>query len=155
MSEQPRYRVAERSFIDNVLVEPGGEVTYTGEPGEHLQPLNASAEKAVAAAKKKRAAEQGRSAGDEGKFTVVRTGKDLESPFDPANPPEGDGEGKRGSRRRTAERPAHPNPQANRPGDPQAEVGPTEDEVDGPKATEKAQKEAEQAKDSDKGDEFS
>ena len=49
MSEQPRYRVAERSFIDNVLVEPGGEVTYTGEPGEHLQPLNASAEKAVAA----------------------------------------------------------------------------------------------------------
>lgn len=155
MSEEPRYRVAERSFIDNKLIEPGGEVIFTGEPGKHLQPLNPAAEKAFAAAEKKRAAEQGRSAGDEGVFKVVRTGADLESPFSAANPPPGDGESKRGSHRRTAEREAHPNPQANRPADPQAEVGPTEDEVDGPKATEKAHKATAKAKEHDDGAEFS
>lgn len=146
----PRYRVNTRSFIGEHLIEAGGEVEYDGVPGTNLDPLDAAAKKAVTKAEAERRKARGLPAkddadGDDG-FTVIRTGKDLESPFDPANPPPADGESRRGEHRPQEDRPAHPNPQANRPGDPQPEVGPTEDEVDGPKATEKAAKNATEAR---------
>lgn len=146
----PRYRVNTRSFIGEHLLEAGAEVEYDGVPGTNLDPLDAAAKKAVTKAEAERRKARGLPAkddadGDDG-FTVIRTGKDLESPFDPANPPPGDGESRRGEHRPQEDRPAHPNPQANRPGDPQPEVGPTEDEVDGPKATEKAAKNATEAR---------
>ena len=145
----PRYRVNTRSFIGEHLVEEGGEVEYDGVPGTNLDPLDAAAKKAVTKAEAERRKARGLPAdtdADDDGFKIIRTGKDLESPFDPANPPPGDGESRRGEHRPQEDRPAHPNPQANRPGDPQPEVGATEDEVDGPKATEKAAKNAAEAR---------
>jgi len=44
----PRYRVTELSFINNALAQPGDEVSYDGEPGKNLEPID----KAGAAAAK-------------------------------------------------------------------------------------------------------
>lgn len=57
--EGPRYRVLEKSWIDGRMVGPGEqeqEITYLGVPGNALEPLNAAASAAVAAARKARAA---------------------------------------------------------------------------------------------------
>lgn len=50
MSEAPRYLVTEKSYIGLGIVEAGGEVEYHGEPGAALEPLNAAAKAAKAAA---------------------------------------------------------------------------------------------------------
>lgn len=135
----PRYRVNTKSFINNMLLDEGAEVEYDGKPGSNLDPIDASAKRAKAKAEGK--------ADSDGEFTVLETGKDLESPFTPANPPPGDGESRKGSHDGQ-----HPNPMANRPADPQAEVGPTADQVD-PKAVDKSKAEHETArKNGPKGD---
>jgi hypothetical protein len=36
----PKYRVTERSFINNSLVEEGATVEYDGVPGPNLEPIN-------------------------------------------------------------------------------------------------------------------
>lgn len=46
-SEAPRYRVNTLSWIGNDLVTEGKEVTYKGNPGSNLEPLNAAAVAAV------------------------------------------------------------------------------------------------------------
>lgn len=130
----PRYRVNTRSFINDMLIEEGGEVEYNGIPGSNLDPIDAAAKRAKAKAEGKADSD------DEGEFTVIDPGKDLESPFTPANPPPGDGESRKGSHDGE-----HPNPMADRPGDPQAEVGPTRDQVD-PKGVAKSKAEHEKAK---------
>lgn len=53
----PRYRVLEKSFLNNRIHEEGAEVEFDGNPGSNLEPLDAAARKAVAeyaAAKKAR-----------------------------------------------------------------------------------------------------
>jgi hypothetical protein len=35
-----KYRVMEKSFINNALVEEGTEIEFDGEPGPNLQPLS-------------------------------------------------------------------------------------------------------------------
>lgn len=47
-NEAPRFRVLELSWIDGDLVREGKEITYKGNPGSNLEPLNAAAEAAVA-----------------------------------------------------------------------------------------------------------
>lgn len=54
-----RYRVLERSFIDNRLVEPGEEVEYEGLPGHNLEPLDKAAKAAAAKAPRPEDAEPG------------------------------------------------------------------------------------------------
>lgn len=49
-----QYRVLSRSFIGNRIVEEGEEVPYDGIPGSNLEPLDAEAKKAVAAAGRRR-----------------------------------------------------------------------------------------------------
>lgn len=51
-----RYRVLEKSFINNHLVEANAEVDYDGEPGTNLQPLDAPEPPAPVKAKKEKAA---------------------------------------------------------------------------------------------------
>jgi len=46
MSENPRYEVLEKSFIDGALLEVGTEIEFGGVPGSRLRPLNAAAEAA-------------------------------------------------------------------------------------------------------------
>lgn len=49
--DAPRYRVTKRPhFINGRVVEPDQEVNYAGIPGECLEPLDAAAKKARAAA---------------------------------------------------------------------------------------------------------
>lgn len=36
----PKYRVTERSFVGNALVEAGTEIEYAGEPGPNLEPID-------------------------------------------------------------------------------------------------------------------
>jgi hypothetical protein len=49
VEEGPRYRLLRESFIDQVLYPAGREVTYFGEPGSALLPLNAEAKARKAA----------------------------------------------------------------------------------------------------------
>lgn len=103
MSEAPRYQVTERSYIGLAIVEEGAEVTYLGEPGSNLIPLNASAEKAKAAAADKPTnptqyiidapalmarpvPTRARAAVDTTQGTVLDPGGELDpaAPFDPA-----------------------------------------------------------------------
>jgi hypothetical protein len=46
----PKYRVLEKSFINNALVEEGAIVTYDEKPGPNLEPMDAAAETARAEA---------------------------------------------------------------------------------------------------------
>jgi hypothetical protein len=46
-----KYRVKEKSFIGNVLVEAGSEIEFDGPPSTNLEPLDAQAKKAVTGAK--------------------------------------------------------------------------------------------------------
>ena len=46
-----KYRVKEKSFIGNVLVEAGAEIEFDGIPHGNLEPLDAPAKKAVTGAK--------------------------------------------------------------------------------------------------------
>jgi hypothetical protein len=46
-----KYRVKEKSFIGNVLVEAGTEIEFEGIPSTNLEPLDAPAKKAVTGAK--------------------------------------------------------------------------------------------------------
>ncbi len=46
-----RYRVKEKSFINNALHEAGAEIEYDGVPHSNLEPLDAPARKAVTGAK--------------------------------------------------------------------------------------------------------
>lgn len=46
-----KYRVKERSFIGNVLLEAGAEIEYDGVPSANLEPLDAPAKKAASAGK--------------------------------------------------------------------------------------------------------
>ncbi|GJA00441.1 hypothetical protein ECV0102_07890 [Enterobacter cloacae] len=55
--EKAKYRVLRLSHIHNNLWPEGSEIEYEGEPGSALEPLNAAAEKAKAAALKKRGVE--------------------------------------------------------------------------------------------------
>ncbi|EBZ4662833.1 hypothetical protein EBJ67_08405 [Salmonella enterica subsp. enterica serovar Bovismorbificans] len=55
--EKARYRVLRLSHIHNNLWPEGSEIEYDGEPGTALEPLNEAAEKAKAAAMKKRGLE--------------------------------------------------------------------------------------------------
>lgn len=55
--EKAKYRVLRLSHIHNNLWPEGSEIEYDGEPGSALEPLNAAAEKAKAAALKKRGIE--------------------------------------------------------------------------------------------------
>lgn len=47
--EIPQYELTEAAYIDDKYLEAGAKITYQGEPGHHMAPLNAAAE----AAKKK------------------------------------------------------------------------------------------------------
>jgi len=55
--EKAKYRVLRLSHIHNNLWPEGSEIEYDGEPGSALEPINAAAEKAKAAALKKRGLE--------------------------------------------------------------------------------------------------
>lgn len=55
--EKAKYRVLRLSHIHNNLWPEGSEIEYDGEPGSALEPINAAAEKAKAAALKKRGIE--------------------------------------------------------------------------------------------------
>ncbi len=46
-----KYRVKEKSFIGNVLLEAGAEIEYDGIPSTNLEPLDGVAKKAVTGAK--------------------------------------------------------------------------------------------------------
>ncbi len=46
-----KYRVKQKSFIDNVLHEAGVEIEFEGIPHANLEPLDASAKKAAAGLK--------------------------------------------------------------------------------------------------------
>ena len=48
--EKAKYRVLRLSHIHNNLWPEGSEIEYEGEPGSALEPINAAAEKAKAAA---------------------------------------------------------------------------------------------------------
>jgi hypothetical protein len=43
-----KYRVKEKSFINNVLVEEGAIVEYDGEPSDNLEPVSKRAKAADA-----------------------------------------------------------------------------------------------------------
>lgn len=43
----PRYRMSQRAYLNDMLVEEGQEATYKGVPGPHMIPLNASAKEAA------------------------------------------------------------------------------------------------------------
>jgi hypothetical protein len=43
----PKYRVKEKSFINNVLHEAGAEIEFNGIPGKNLEPLDGEARKAA------------------------------------------------------------------------------------------------------------
>lgn len=45
-----KYRVLEKSFIGNSLVEAGAEIEYEGLPSANLEPLDKAADKAAKAA---------------------------------------------------------------------------------------------------------
>lgn len=46
-SDLPRYRVTQNDhYINGVILRPGDEVVYLGEPGVLLEPLNTAAEEA-------------------------------------------------------------------------------------------------------------
>jgi hypothetical protein len=45
-----KYRVKEKSFIGNVLLEAGAEIDYDGIPSANLEPLDGAAKKAQAGA---------------------------------------------------------------------------------------------------------
>lgn len=55
--EKAKYRVLRLSHIHNNLWPEGSEIEYDGEPGSALEPINTAAEKAKAAALKKRGLE--------------------------------------------------------------------------------------------------
>jgi hypothetical protein len=135
----PRYRVNTKSFIANNLVEEGAEIEYDGIPGSNLDPLDKAAENAIRAARTKQPR------GGKGEATLLRTGRDLNSPFSGSDE---DGEGHRdedpGNDRGVS------NPQGRR-ADPQPEVGPTEAGVD-PKAAKAAAAKARKA--AEKGEEL-
>ncbi len=46
-----KYRVKEKSFIGNALVEAGAEIEFEGLPSGNLEPLDAAAKKAVTGAR--------------------------------------------------------------------------------------------------------
>ncbi len=46
-----KYRVKEKSFIGNVLVDAGTEIEFDGTPSGNLEPVDATAKKAVTGAK--------------------------------------------------------------------------------------------------------
>lgn len=46
-----KYRVKEKSFINNVMYEAGAEIEYDGVPHSNLEPIDAPARKAVTGAK--------------------------------------------------------------------------------------------------------
>ncbi len=46
-----KYRVKEKSFIGNVLVEAGTEIEFEGVPSGNLEPLDGAGKKAVSCAK--------------------------------------------------------------------------------------------------------
>jgi len=41
--EPPRYKLLERAYIDDKLLEEGTEIVYEGVPGYHMDPVNAPA----------------------------------------------------------------------------------------------------------------
>lgn len=74
--DAPRYRVTKRPhFINGRVVEPDQEVNYAGIPGECLEPLDAAAKKARAAADADR--EERRKAEEQRKQEVVRLRKAM------------------------------------------------------------------------------
>lgn len=46
-----KYRVKEKSFIGNVLLEAGAEIEYDGIPSANLEPLDGAAKKATTGGK--------------------------------------------------------------------------------------------------------
>lgn len=46
VSEEPRYKVLEKSFIDGALVDAETEITFHGIPGSKLEPVNDAAKAA-------------------------------------------------------------------------------------------------------------
>jgi hypothetical protein len=46
-----KYRVKEKSFIGNVLLDAGAEIDYDGIPSSNLEPLDGAAKKAATAGK--------------------------------------------------------------------------------------------------------
>lgn len=46
-----KYRVKEKSFIGNVLLEAGAEIEYDGIPSANLEPLDGAANKATTGGK--------------------------------------------------------------------------------------------------------
>ncbi len=47
-----KYRVKEKSFVGNVLLEAGAEIDYDGIPSANLEPLDGAAKKAAAGGKR-------------------------------------------------------------------------------------------------------
>lgn len=45
--QAPRYRLTERAYLDDHLYEAGAEITWLLPPAHYMQPLNATAKKAV------------------------------------------------------------------------------------------------------------
>lgn len=43
----PKYRLTERSYINDKLLEVDEEIEFSGIPGPHMEPLNAAAKKEV------------------------------------------------------------------------------------------------------------
>ena len=72
-----KYRVKEKSFINNILLEEGAEIEYDGIPSANLEPLDAPAKKAVTAGKNANRDSLARQ-------QEAAAGIDLNDPDDPA-----------------------------------------------------------------------
>lgn len=72
-----KYRVKEKSFINNILLDEGAEIEYDGIPSANLEPLDATAKKAVTAGKSANRDSLARQ-------QEAAAGIDLNDPNDPA-----------------------------------------------------------------------
>jgi hypothetical protein len=45
---RPRYELIEKAYINDTLHEIGAKITYEGQPGWHMKPLNKAAKELVA-----------------------------------------------------------------------------------------------------------
>jgi hypothetical protein len=43
----PKYKLTERAYIDDALLEAGAEIEYVGVPGHHMEPVNDAAKAMV------------------------------------------------------------------------------------------------------------
>ena len=54
LSEIPRFKLLEKSFIDGALLDEGTEIEFSGIPGSRLEPLNDAAKLAKEIAEKRK-----------------------------------------------------------------------------------------------------